>query len=177
MRDRKKGRYRFLHGTYRCRAVSSGREKNPPFTGIRQSLAETFISFAVGLCVADITDEARKGASLLEQMAGDAADFVRLSMKQVAVQLIRGNKRGSVQEHFRICVSASRRRRRSLYIQNDDAVNISVCKSRRKIRFIRRSRKIRVNEIDIVCRKCFAIWWMMVIQKVRFPVCRRQLQC
>ena len=27
----KKGRYRFLHGTYQCRAVSSGREKNPPF--------------------------------------------------------------------------------------------------------------------------------------------------
>lgn len=128
------------------------------FTGIRQSLAETFISFAVGLCVADITDEARKGASLLEQMAGDAADTgAALHEKQVAVQLIRGNKRGSVQEHFRnLCLCEQAQKTLVVHIQNDDAVNISVCKSRReKIRFIRRSRKIRVNEIDIVCRKYF----------------------
>ena len=68
---------------------------------ICQSLAEALVSFVVGLGVADIADEADPGTSLFQKMAGDTADAgAAFHQKQITVQFIRGNERGSVQEHF-----------------------------------------------------------------------------
>ena len=124
------------------------------FSGIHQCLAEALIAFAVGLCVADITHEARKSASFLEKMGGNIADAVpALHQEKIAVQFIRGYEGGSVQEHFgNLCLCEQTQKTFVVHVQNNDAVDASVCKcGREKIRFIRRSRKIRVNEIDIVC--------------------------
>ena len=87
-------------------------------------------------------------------MGGNIADAVpALHQEKIAVQFIRGYEGGSVQEHFgNLCLCEQTQKTFVVHVQNNDAVDASVCKcGREKIRFIRRSRKIRVNEIDIVC--------------------------